>query len=108
MESVIERLNLCRELVHVRATVGLLFLQCALKIGHRRGDFVHAVSALLDQVFHDPHALVEGLLHVRHLVLKSLYLSLQLDDLPANAMRTASPATAMKAKQEWSRGVGFS
>jgi len=85
IESVIERLNLSRELVHVRATVGLLFLQCALKIGHRRGDFVHAVSALLDQVFHDPHALVEGLLHVRHLVLKSLYLSLQLDDLPANA-----------------------
>ena len=71
-------------LVNSRAALVLLLLQPFLQAVDARSDFVDVVGALFDQVLHHPHALIEGLLHASHLVLKGLDLGLQLNDFFAD------------------------
>jgi hypothetical protein len=85
VERVVERLDLTGELVDVRGGISLLFLQGGLQASDGGGHFVDRVGILLDQVFHDAHALVEAALHGGHLLLELLDLSLQLDHLFAGA-----------------------
>jgi len=56
-----------------------------LQGGDGDGNSVDRVGILLDQVFHDTHALVEAALHGGHLLLELLDLSLQLDHFFAGA-----------------------
>ena len=81
VERVVQRLDLAGELVNVGRRVSLLFLQRALQGGDRDSNFVDRVGVLLDQIFHDTHALIEAALHGGHLLLQLLDLSLQLNHL---------------------------
>ena len=57
-----------------------------LQVVDRGADFVGGVGVLLEQVLHDAHALVERLLHLRHLLLQLVDLGLQLDDFLVGAV----------------------
>ena len=57
-----------------------------MQLVDRGGYFVGGVGVLLEQILHDAHALVEGLLHLGHLLLQLANLGLQFDDFLAGAV----------------------
>ena len=84
VERIVQRLHLRGYLVHLAAHVVGLLRERPLQVLDRARDLVHVVGGLLDQVLHDAHALVEGLAHLRHLVLQAFHLGLELDHLFAH------------------------
>jgi hypothetical protein len=69
VHGVVERLDLAGDLVDAPGAILLLFVEGSLQLIDRGGYFVGGVGVLLEQILHDAHALVEGLLHLRHLLL---------------------------------------
>ena len=78
VDRVVERLDLAGDLVDLAVLRLLLGLHLFLQTVERDGHLVDGVGALLDEVLHDAHALVVGLLQARDRVLQLLNLRLQL------------------------------
>ncbi len=76
VHGVVQRLNLAGDLVDLPGAILLLFVDGGLETVDRGGHFVGGIGVLLEQVLHDAHALVKGLLHLRHLLLQLLDLGL--------------------------------
>ena len=80
VDGVVEGLNLTGDLVDLALGVGVLLLTGLLHGLQRLGELVHVVGTVLNQVLHDAHALIEGLLHVCHAIGQILNLGLELND----------------------------
>ncbi len=91
VHGVVQRLNLAGDLVDVPGAILLLFVEGSLQLVDGGGYFVGGVGVLLEQIFHDAHALVEGLLHLGHLLLQLANLGLQFDDFLAGAVGGSDP-----------------
>ena len=78
VDGVVQRLDLPGDLVDLSALRLLLGLHLLVQGVDGDGHLVDGVGALLDEVLHDAHALVVGLLKACDGVLKLLDLGLQL------------------------------
>ena len=67
--------------VLVSGAILLRFVDGRLQIANGRAHLVGRVGILFEQIAHDTHALVERLLHLRHLLLQRLNLRLQFDQV---------------------------
>jgi len=96
--------------VNLRGAILLLFIDGSLQAVNRGGYFVGGVGVLLEQILHDAHALVKGLLHLGDLLLQLVDLRLQLDDFLAGAVGGSDPDSEeqrQKQRENELNTIGF-
>ncbi len=82
VDGVVHGLNLAGDLVDLVVLRVLLLQHLLLQIVHVGRHLVDRIGALLDEILHDAHALVIGLLETGDGILQLLDLRLQLDHVP--------------------------